>query len=346
MTGRLLGEIGTLIDPAPLGRLQMYSRRQQGRVSSRARWRWLVVAVVVAGALGGGSGLASRAAAQATWEVPSGPEGSTPAPQQRPVLGPEQVRRVPSLDGEERSSRRREKGKRLNVSIGNFLTYGPYYKGAGHSKVGVLPVLHVSWRDRVFLVIDDREPIKGLGVNLLKTDHYELGGAIGYYLGRDEDAYDTLEGMGNIDAGLDINAFARFYTGPFHGFAKFRSDVSGGVEGLSFTLGGGYRHDFNDRTYLDLMASATLADESYLETYYGVSASQAASSGYAMYEPDGGLEDITLSASLHNRLTEHFTGMLYLKYARLQSAAADSPFVEAAGGSDQFLAGFGVKWDF
>ncbi len=80
------------------------------------------------------------------------------------------------------------------------------YAGAGAYKVQGGPVINIQYRDIAFFSTGD-----GLGVNFLRGDHYRVGAAIAYDLGRKErDDYANLKGMGDISAAPVAKAFASY----------------------------------------------------------------------------------------------------------------------------------------
>lgn len=81
---------------------------------------------------------------------------------------------------------------------------------------------------------------------------------------------------------------------------------------------------------LSLGGSISLAGDRYLQTYYGVSAEQAARSAYAVYEPRSGLRDLSLFANWRKELDEHWVMHSGVGATRLLGPAAASPLAHSA----------------
>ena len=67
------------------------------------------------------------------------------------------------------------------VVLGAAADTQPVYAGASAYKVQGGPVINIQYRDIAFFSTGD-----GLGVNFLRGDHYRVGAAIAYDLGRRE----------------------------------------------------------------------------------------------------------------------------------------------------------------
>src|SRR5260221_8549914 len=82
----------------------------------------------------------------------------------------------------------------------------PVYAGAAADRVQGGPVFDIEYRDIAFLSSGD-----GIGVNVLRGDHYRVGAAIAYDFGRREkDDYNNLRGMGSISAAPVAKVFASY----------------------------------------------------------------------------------------------------------------------------------------
>jgi hypothetical protein len=82
----------------------------------------------------------------------------------------------------------------------------PAYTGAHAYKVQGGPVINIQYKDIAFASTGD-----GIGINFLRGDHYRVGVAIAYDLGRREgDDYTNLRGMGDISAAPPAKLFATY----------------------------------------------------------------------------------------------------------------------------------------
>lgn len=100
--------------------------------------------------------------------------------------------------------------------------------------------------------------------------------------------------------------------------------------GAALTLPAAQRHEFS----LGLALSG--GDAKYLQTYFGVNATQSRNAGLAAFRPRAGLHSVEASVNWSFRLNERWTLMHSLGAMQLIGDAADSPLVRrkrAAQGS-------------
>ena len=86
-----------------------------------------------------------------------------------------------------------------------------------------------------------------------------------------------------------------------------------------------------------------LADDEYVDTYFGVSAAEAAASGYPAFDADGWLKGAGFEAEGRYALSRHWAIRGEAGYERLLGDAADSP-ITGAGSRNQFNAALGLTY--
>ncbi len=237
-------------------------------------------------------------------------------------------------------------GKDWTVRLGAGTLYQPKYEGANEHKIVPLPLLIVSYRDLVFL----RGPL--LGVNAFTVrgarpgDKLQIGPLVRYQFGRDEDDSKDLRGMGDVDGSVEAGGFITYGIGPWSaGLTLFR-DVSNSHDGLTAKLATGHRMPLGPKVTLRSEISATWADEAYTETFFGVTAAQAARSGMRQYRAEGGVKDAGLTLDLDYKLSDHWGVTGRLGYKRLLGDAADSPLVQDRGSANQLSTGLFLGYKF
>jgi MipA family protein len=82
-----------------------------------------------------------------------------------------------------------------------------------------------------------------------------------------------------------------------------------------------------------------------MQTYFGVSAAQAAASlaHLPQFDPSAGFKDVSLGATAAVELDPRWTLYLTGRYTRLIGDAADSPVIETENG---FFGGAGLSYKF
>ena len=227
----------------------------------------------------------------------------------------------------------------LHGTIGLGGLMAPDYEGSDDYELGALPEVNIHYGDHVFLTMRD-----GLGVNPLVGENYRLGVAVGYRLGRDEDDSDHLDGMGDVDGGATAALLGGYDVGPLKLSAKLSHQFTGEDDA-------GVRADFRvaapmraaeNLTLIPSISTSYLNDD-YAQTYFGVTASQSASSGYGAYDPEGGFKDVTLAMNIRYDLNQEWALTGIAGYSRLVGDVADSPLVQD---ENQFFTGIGASYKF
>lgn len=70
-------------------------------------------------------------------------------------------------------------------------------------------------------------------------------------------------------------------------------------------------------------------DDTYAQTYFGISPDEAAASAFDSYDPQGGLISAGIQASATYAVNDDWQVIGTIRYDRLQDDAADSPLVQS-----------------
>lgn len=227
-------------------------------------------------------------------------------------------------------------GSDWSIMLGAGGGIGPKYEGSKKYVVGGIPLIDVSWKNRIFL------GMRGLGVNAIATDTFKAGVAVAFQPGRDEKDGARLKGLGDIKDAAAIRGFADYTLSPIH----FSADVVralGGSDGLTATIGTKLEVPVSDRVSLSGGVSATWADGNYMKSYFGVSSVQSARSGLARFKAESGVKNIDISAGAQYRVTDHWAAIANASVSFLIGDAAKSAVSER----DTALSGIlGVAYKF
>jgi outer membrane scaffolding protein for murein synthesis (MipA/OmpV family) len=204
----------------------------------------------------------------------------------------------------------------------------PVYDGSRAMKVQGGPVINIRYKDVAYLATGE-----GLGYNVFRGDHYEVGVGVTYDLGRKEkDDYRNLHGMGDIGTAavgklygswvisrkfpLILRVSARQYIGGNEGAV--------GDAGVYLPLPG------SSKTFVMFAGpSITMATNHYLQTLYGVTPAQSAASGHPVYEiPHAGTVAAGVGFSATKFITTHLLINLDAALSQVRGSAAHSPIVE------------------
>jgi outer membrane scaffolding protein for murein synthesis (MipA/OmpV family) len=217
---------------------------------------------------------------------------------------------------------------RFRTILGLAAEVQPVYDGSRAYRLQGGPVINIHYRDIAFISTGE-----GLGYNLLRGDHYQLGIGVTYDLGRKEkDDLTNLHGMGNIGAAPVGKIFGTWVLSRHFPMIlrvdarQFAGGAQGAVGDASVYLPlPGSSHTF----VMFAGPSITLATHHYLQTLYGVTPAQSLLSGHPVYEiPRNGTSAAGVGFSASKFLTEHWILNLDTAINQIRGNASRSPLVE------------------
>lgn len=228
---------------------------------------------------------------------------------------------IPPMPDPQRFGPVRQKLHDWEVMVGAGVMYQPKYEGSDEMEISPLPFVSATFFDR--LTIDPT----GVELRAYEQGPFQFDVKVGYDFGRAEDDADDLRGMGDVDGGATVGGKATFSYGPAEFFVSLDKTI-GGSDGLLATVGVEVTQPVNEKLVLGAGASATFADKNYMESYFGVTAAQAARSGYDAYKPGSGVKSVDLSASATYLFNENWMVRAEQGVGFLVGDAADSPLVK------------------
>lgn len=174
-------------------------------------------------------------------------------------------------------------------SIGMGAAYAPRYEGA--DSYIALPLPLINYRSGRFFA-----GVRGVGYNLSRNAPVQFGPVVQYHAGRNDDRDDRLNGRGDINGGADVGAYMRWRVQSFSLDVTVKRGVGGDITGTQVVLGGGYTFPLSTRNQVITNASIHWADQSTLQTYFGISAAQSDRSGLTRYTADSGIREFGIMA--------------------------------------------------
>lgn len=240
----------------------------------------------------------------------------------------------------------------IDVGVGTFFV--PAFFGSNEYQAIAAPMVSLRYKDRVFLSVQ-----QGLGVELIKTDHFKAGPVISFQGPRREsnnnplriagDRSDALRGLGTVDASPGLGGFAEYRFAQLSARIDVRKQVSGS-DGLSGTIGIRYNRIMPRQSGRPIVLSigprATFVDARHNRAYYGVTAAQSVLSGLPVYEAGGGLLSAGVGVNAVVPISGPMSTVLFAGYDRMAGDAARSPLVEQRGSRDQPSIGLGLTYHF
>lgn len=228
------------------------------------------------------------------------------------------------------------------VSVGGGVALEPIFEGSNTSEVAFMPFIDVEWRERVFFNFID-----GLGVNIYRGEDATLSMALGLEDGRKEDDdAEFLKGVGDVADETSVNMKFEYSIGPLTPYAMVIKHLGeseamqarGGIEAkLPLLLMFGKKLNIDETTkptdlgpLLVLDVAARWGNKDYMNTFFGVSEQQAATSRFSPYALDAGIKAIDTDLSLLYPVTDSWALKLSAEVSQLSSEIADSPLVQSA----------------
>ncbi|QFT29713.1 MipA/OmpV family protein [Roseibium porphyridii] len=155
-----------------------------------------------------------------------------------------------------------------------------------------------------------------------------------------------LRGTRTIDWAVELGLGGGFRTEHFRAFAELRQGINGhtgqvgqlGLDGIVYPA---------EKWEVSFGPRADFATDDYMDTYFGVTSSEAAASGGRLtrYDPSGGFKSVGLAARASYDWNDDVRLHIQGGYDRLVGDAADSP-IARNGSKDQFSLGVGVSYRF
>ena len=219
--------------------------------------------------------------------------------------------------GEFTGSDQAREGGKVSFSVASNADYS----GGDGPRASVMPSIEYQWANGWFAGTN-----RGVGYNFSKNPTLQYGLGLGLDLGRKESATGALAGMGSIDSQLELGAFANYaLTRDLRLTSVLRYGSGESRQGATANLGVNYSLDLAPQWRLGLGASATWANAQYMQSYYGVTATQAQQSGHAEYSPTSGISEVSTSLNLSYQVTPKIVLTGGLRASNLVGDAKNSP---------------------
>lgn len=229
----------------------------------------------------------------------------------------------------------------ITGEAGAGVSYQPKEPTGTRYETTAIPYLDLDWGN-VSLGTDD-----GLTWSALKTNGFSAGPYLNYLSGRT--ANGALSGLRDVSSMAEVGGFVQYAPADFWRVYAQLGRAMGGAQGQGGVLGKvggelGYPLGAGIIGSSGLMAH--FADARQTHTFFGVSDSEAAASGFRPYNAGGGFQNLTLTQSFEFPLAAKWSLLTSASWVHLEGSAADSSIVKQTGEVNQGQVQTAISYKF
>jgi MipA family protein len=222
---------------------------------------------------------------------------------------------------------------KFEAAVGLVMTAGPAFAGSSDVvlKPGVAGFIRYGRYTLTgpggFTTRRSDDVQRGLSTDVLQTEQVRVNLSLRVDSGRRASSSPQLSGLGDIDATLRMRLGARWTPSPgWAVVAGTNLDLLGRVGGAVMDAGVSHAWPWSPTSSLILGAGLTAGSRRTMQAWHGVTATQAAASGYGPYAPGAGLRDANVALTWRQEWPEARWALYATASAsRLLGPAAASP---------------------
>ncbi|MCF8475364.1 MAG: MipA/OmpV family protein [Emcibacter sp.] len=227
------------------------------------------------------------------------------------------------------------------ITLGAGMKYEPDYIGSDDYKIR--PKFALYMRVKGFLTLEDG----GVAFDLFGLNDFEFGPVLHITEGRNANVNKALEGLSNISRSIDLGFFVKFTIADrFVGRIRYFNDVFSGDNGgaLEFSVKSLLYN--KDKMSITLNLASDLVDKRRATQFFGISETQALSSGLPQFHLGGGFQDFRTEIEGRYKFASNWSWNNYIRYTRLLGNIVNSPIINSVGTANQFIIGSYATYTF
>lgn len=218
--------------------------------------------------------------------------------------------------------------------VGLGLVAGTQYRGSDQRKNAVFPLVDYQWANGWFAGTGN-----GVGYNFSKRSDLQYGARLTADFGRKASDSASLNGMGDVDAKPELGAFLNYSVSPNVTItSSLRAGSAQDAAGVLLDLGAVYSVVVAPQWRLATGVATTVANANYMQSYFGVTPTQSANSGYVPYTPSAGIRDVRANLSANYRWDARTSITTGVSFSGLSDDAKKSPLVRQSETTSLILA--------
>jgi outer membrane protein len=230
-----------------------------------------------------------------------------------------------------------------SVILGAGAAVRPTFEGSDRYFVSPVPLVSINYDDMVTL------DTAGLSA-YWRAAGLQIGGGLTYSLGRRQGGNgiftagdERLNGLGDIPGALGLRGYANYRLGPITLGTTFTKYLANGNDGILVDVLVEAPFRIGDKTTITGRVSTTWADQSYMQSYFGVTPLQSINSGYATFQAGSGIKDVELGINVRHQLNRFLLVSVDGRVSRLTGYAEGSP-ITVSNVNSRFLAMIGYRF--
>ncbi|ODN42852.1 MipA/OmpV family protein [Piscirickettsia litoralis] len=231
----------------------------------------------------------------------------------------------------------------------------PQYSGSKSYKATPLVNASAKYND-YRIALNGSSALTGINIaaNVIPSKKFHFGPIFVYSFGRDDDTGNAqVNKLTEVDKSLFGGAFAsyNFYKlmNPYDKLTlrtDVLHDVGGHSQGYVVNLSANYSTPLSKKLFIVTGVSARYGSSDFMESFYGVSTTDAANSGISAYKAGASLQSASVHVTGNYLINKAWSTFVSTGYTRLLGDAKDSSIVKEVGTANQFFVGAGVSYRF
>lgn len=224
----------------------------------------------------------------------------------------------------------------VRVTLGMGFANVPRYVGSDQQRYRLMPTVSAVWKNGWFAGFP-----RGIGYNFSNDPGIEYGLRLTADMGRKTTSVSpALKGLTKVNARAELGPFLSYALTPQLKFnTALRYGSGNDSKGIVVEMGIRDRVPLDDKRFLTFGLSTAYANSNYMRNYFGVTAAQSASSGYAVYTPGAGIREVDLTASYTYQLDRQWAIVTGATLGRLGSTVTAAPMTRSNAHDSIYLQG-------
>jgi outer membrane scaffolding protein for murein synthesis (MipA/OmpV family) len=242
------------------------------------------------------------------------------------------------------------KPTRWEGAIGPQIAVSPEYHGASRMHLSVTPGFFLRYgrltfsNSSGFVTRRADDVFRGLGLDVVNSTSVRVNFSLRLDNGRRSAVSDKLSGIENVRHTIRMRSSGTWQIAPgWKAAAGWNTDLLGRGGGNVIDVGLGHDRQLTPRIVWNVGGGMNWGDSRYMRSYYGVSATESAASGYPLYVPGSGLRDVGLSTGFRMEISPEWMALWGASIGRVLGPAAQSPLTAS---TRQWSLNGGVAWRF